>query len=150
MLQHWFSDKQSFDDQLIYFLFDRMHVVTLIGEEIEHRCKRSFVADVHVVLTGIEHELFAGLVDGVIGEMYEVVFQVFLLCPLVVFCCKAGQSFLIDVDPEWIATVDEHIDAHVELQTIDQQRVVHIELHNTRLALQLFELCEQHDSLALR
>lgn len=100
---------------MIDFLFDLLHVVALAGEEIEDSRKRAFVPDVHVVLAGIEHKFLAGLVDGVIGEMYEVVFQVLLPRLLVVLGRKTGQPFFVDVYSERIAAVDEHVDAHVEL-----------------------------------
>lgn len=122
--------------------FDELHVVALVCEQIEDSSKGPFVSDVHVVLAGVEHKFLAGLVDGIVGEMYEVVLEVFLPRPLIVLSGKARQSLLVDVDPQRVAAVNQHVDAHIELQAIDQQRVIDVELHNTDLPLQLLEICE--------
>jgi hypothetical protein len=73
----------------------------------------------HVSLTGIEDEFLIGLVDGIISEMDEIILQVLLLSLLVILSGKARQPFLVNVDADWIAAINEDVYPHIELQAVN-------------------------------
>jgi hypothetical protein len=150
VLQHGLPHQQGLHDECIDLSLYLFHIIPLACEQVVDGSEGALVADVHVVLAGIEDELLVGLIDGVVGEVDEVVLQVLLPGPLVGLGGEPGQPLLVDVDPHWVAPVDQHVDAHVELEAVDQQRVIHVQLHDARPALQLFSPREQHDSLPLR
>ena len=75
--------------------------------------------DTHIIFACIKHKFFISFIDGIIGQMYEIVLQVLFLCSLIVFCSETSQAFLVYVYSEWIAAIYKDIDPHIELQIVD-------------------------------
>jgi len=65
--------------------------------------------------------------------VHELVVQVFGPGRPVLLRGEAGQSLLVDEDPQRVDAADQHVDAHVELEAVDQVRLVEVSLHHATL-----------------
>lgn len=72
------------------------------------------MSHVHLLIAGIENKLFIIFVDGVVGQMDVVIFEIFLFGFLVSLCRKPRQSFFIHVYPDRIAAINKHVNSHIE------------------------------------
>jgi hypothetical protein len=97
-----------------------------------------FVAVAEVVGGVVVLVVGVGLVDGVVGQMHVEVIQVALGRQLVGLSRKPHQSFVVEVYSERVSASNEHIDAQIELQSLEEQRVRHILLHHAFLLLLQF------------
>lgn len=59
------------------------------------------------------------LVDGVVRQVHEKVVHVPSVGFDVGLCAKSCDSFLVDVDPQRVDSVDEDVDAQVVLEVVD-------------------------------
>ena len=70
-------------------------------------------------------------VDAVIGQVHKLVCLGLGL--VVVVSRKSGKSFFEHIDAQWVHTGYEHVDAKVELSSVDQQWVRHVLGHDGNL-----------------
>ncbi len=66
----------------------------------------------------VENEFVAVLVDGVVCEMHEEVFQVVMAGGLVGLGRKPGETFVVHVDAEGISAAEEDVDSQVEFKAL--------------------------------
>lgn len=131
-----------------------------------------------VLAVGV-HEVAAVHVEGVVGEVHEDVSQVLLAWfldneshfssgtrrdrqeewrrgYLIGLGAESRQAFLGDVDLQRLQGLDQHVEADVELELVDEQRPVDVLLHHhllglrTRHQLQLAGVPNEVDAVALR
>lgn len=77
--------------------------------------------------------------------------QVATLTLIVLLCCKAGQSILVDIDTQRIDRCEGNIDSEIELVTIDQERLAHVLAHNHGRTLWNFiDVLSDKDAFTLR
>lgn len=95
-----------------------------------------FEANIVLLLVLVLHKLFILLVDRVVRQVHISV--VFVELRRVGLGGEPRQTFLVDVDAEWLVRGHHHVDAQIKLVAIDEQGVrdvarddrclVHIEL----------------------
>jgi hypothetical protein len=103
----------------------------------------------HLLVVG--NKILGKLIQRVIGEMRQ---QILLGINIITILAggKPGQPILIDINPEWIIASNAHINSHIKLQPINQQRINNIltDHHGLLLFLKyLFRLVGDPDSLSL-
>ena len=108
------------------------------------------MAQVHLFFTCIEYKFLVVFVDGIVGEMNKIIFQVFLFCFLVGLSGKTGQTLLIDVYSHRIHTVYEHVDAHIKFKTLNEVRIVYVDLNDPCFPFYLLEIRNEANPFALR
>ena len=65
--------------------------------------------------------------------MHEHVVHVFVAGRLVCDGCKTRQAFLVHVEAKRIDAEDEHIDAQVKLEAVNEERIRNVALRNHML-----------------
>lgn len=103
----------------------------------------------HRLFTSIEYKFFIVLVDGVVCEVDVVFLQVFLFGSLVRLRGKPSQALLVNIYSNRVRPVDQNVQAHVEFETIYQERVVYIGLYNACPSFNLLDTRHQSDPLPL-
>ena len=76
--------------------------------------------DVVLGRRSVKYELFVFFVDGIVGEMLEVVAKILLVWRLVGLRREPGHTLLIDVDSQRVDPGQQNIYSQVELQRVDQ------------------------------
>lgn len=103
-----------------------------------------------VVVSRILHEVLTLLINGIIGQMHAQIVKVAADGCNVILSSKPRQAFVINIDAKWNDASDQHIYAKVELQIVDEKRLMKITLRHVVLArLKPFPVPSQEDSLAL-
>ena len=103
-----------------------------------------------VVSARVLHEVLALLVDRVVGQVHAEVVQVAAKGRYVVLCSEPRQTLFIEKDSKRDHRSDQHIDPQVELQVVQQERLVEIALRYIVLAsLVPIEVAGEEDTLAL-
>jgi hypothetical protein len=62
--------------------------------------------------------------------MHEEVVHIVPIRPNVCFCAKTGESHFVQVDPQWINTVQKNVQSEIVLQIFDDVGSVDILLDN--------------------
>ncbi len=73
-----------------------------------------FVLDKFVVL----------FVDGVVCQVHIPI--VFIELSGIALRCKAGKTFLVNIDSQWFVACDYYVDSQVKFVTIDEKWICHI------------------------
>lgn len=85
----------------------------------------ALISLVHVLVL---YEILALLVDAVVGEVsIHVLFDV---VSVIRVTCKPHQTLVIDIYFQRVKASDKNIKPQIELQAIDQQRVVNVPTDN--------------------
>ncbi len=88
------------DDDIVDLLLEQVDIFALVGHIPEHGSQSPLVPHVHVLHRRVENKLGTVLVDGVVGEVHELVVQVLGARRTVLVSSEAGQPFLVDEDAE--------------------------------------------------
>lgn len=132
-------------------LLQQRHVYSLFAHHLEHCLQGPLVPDAHVILILVEDELLVFLIDCIISEMHTHILHVFLIGRHIGFCGESAQSLSEDEDPEWVHACHQHVDAQVELESIDEVGTAEVSLdHAVLLRVDVLQLPRQEDALALR
>mmetsp|Transcript_30532 Transcript_30532/g.98377 ORF Transcript_30532/g.98377 Transcript_30532/m.98377 type:complete len:318 (-) Transcript_30532:186-1139(-) len=103
------------------------------------------------VLSPPREEGGVSLVDRVVGEVAEQVSAASLDVLIVRLRAEASESVLVEVEAEGVKGGHEHVQSHVELPAVDEQRLVDVLLHHTRArGPQALRLAHQLDPLPPR
>lgn len=65
--------------------------------------------------------------------MHEVVLQILVVRQFVRHCCEPGESFLINVDAQWINTIQQNVYTEIELEAVDEERLSDVALGDLML-----------------
>ena len=88
------------------------------------------MADIHLCLRFVEHEVRVFFVHCVVCQVHEPVIQILGPWGFIGFGRKSSQSFLIDEYSEGVDACYKHIDPQIKFKTIDEVGFVHVTLHN--------------------
>lgn len=72
-----------------------------------------------------------GLVNGIISEMNVKILQITRIGQLIFFSRKANQSLVIEINSQGVARSHQHVDSHIEFQTLIEQRISDVLLNHT-------------------
>lgn len=99
-----------------------MNVGTLGGKHAQQSTQTSLVSLFFVIrfFCIILLELGVMFVDGVVCHVHEQVLHVSSVGLLVRLSAEAGNSLLVDIDPQGIDAVQQHVNTKVVLQVVDQ------------------------------
>ena len=131
-----FSRYQSFDDYIVHFGPNQIHVDANLLEMFAESCESPFETIVISLTILVCHILVVLLVDGVICEMNKLVFLVSGRC--IAFCGKPGEAFLEHIHSQGIETSHQNINSQVKLVAIDQERIWNILLNDAAIKLPHF------------
>jgi len=67
----------------------------------------------------VHFEILIKLIDRVIGQMLED----WRLSRIVLFCCKSGKSFVVDVDSKRVEGGDDNVDSEIKFKAVEQKRI---------------------------
>ena len=84
--------------------------------------------NISLVSVLICHKILTLLIYSIIGQVHHQVAQVTANRRDILFGSKSGQPFFIDEYAQWVYACDQHINSKVELQIIDQVRLMEITL----------------------
>ena len=125
----------------MYFLLQQRHVHSLLPHHLEHCLQGSLVPDAHVVLIFVKDEFFILLVDGIVGQVHAHILHVFLIRRHIVLSGESSQSLTKDEDPQWVHACHKHIDAEVELESVDEVGAAEVSLdHAVLLRVDVLQL----------
>ena len=114
---------ECLDDQLVDALLQGSDVIASRLQYAVDLRQASLVAAARAPLVLVLPELVRELVDGVIRQVHEVVAQVLRVWQLVRNCREAGEALLVDVYAQRVDAIHEHVDAQVELESVDKEGV---------------------------
>ena len=77
-----------------------------------------------IVSARVLHEVLALLVDGVVGQMHAEIVEVASEGRDVVLRREPRQALLVNEDAQRNYTSDQHINAQIELQIVNEERFV--------------------------
>ena len=64
--------------------------------------------------------------------------------------CKPGQSFLENVDSEWLVARDEYVNSQIELVTINKQRISYVSANDRQfINIHIVNVVNKHDASSL-
>lgn len=96
------------------------------------------------------HKVFTVFVNGVVGEVHEQVTKIATHRWSILLRTKAGQSLLVNEDPQRNYRRDQHVYSQIKLQVVDQERLVQVALGYVVLArLEPVIATGQKDALSL-
>lgn len=114
----------------------------VVAEEVSESCQAPLAPKVLLVLLLALHKLGVLLVYAVVCQMLET-FVFTVGCTLVVYLgCEPAQSFLINKYSERVNSSDGHVNSEVELEAVDQERIVDVVADNQRRVL--FQFAVHH------
>mmetsp|Transcript_24968 Transcript_24968/g.71638 ORF Transcript_24968/g.71638 Transcript_24968/m.71638 type:complete len:385 (+) Transcript_24968:1608-2762(+) len=111
------------------------------------RRKAPLVAVVVLMQVLVLRKVRRALVYGVVREVPIGVLQV-LLVRAVGLGGEAGQALAVDVRAEGVVLRDEDVDPEVELEALDEQRVVHVARHHRGARGKVLDLPKEIDAPA--
>lgn len=95
---------------------------------LQNRSKASFVANVSSVSIFILDESICFFVNSVIGKVHAQVVEVAASWTLVLLCGKPGQALFVNETAQRVDSCDQNIDSQIELQAINEIRLVQVAL----------------------
>lgn len=98
------SSQDGLDDVVLDLTPIRIGTIAHLLEALEELGKRLLVAMRYVINRIVVLVVGVGLIDGVIGEVHEVVVEVGTVGELVLLSCKPDQSLIVQVDPQGVDT----------------------------------------------
>lgn len=100
---------------------------------LEYCGEASLVADIVHLGINILLKVWVLLVDGVVGQVHEQVGQIIRPGANILYSGETRKAFFIDEAAEGRSASDEHVEAQVELEIIDQVWLVNVFLGNVML-----------------
>lgn len=143
------SRNQSLDDHVVYSAENDGGVDAVLGQKLFEGSDAPFVAYVVPICVYVFNLIGGILVDGIVGEVHETVGLVVASRDGLGRGCEAHQALFLNLDFQRVYAGDYRLDAQVELEVVDQQRVGDI-LRDDEIALvgNLIELVGQKDASA--
>mmetsp|Transcript_15957 Transcript_15957/g.29216 ORF Transcript_15957/g.29216 Transcript_15957/m.29216 type:complete len:202 (-) Transcript_15957:307-912(-) len=125
-------------------------VVPLVLQHLKGRGQASLMADIVSLRVVIEYEVGVVFVDSIVGEVHAHIPQVSSTRDLVLLSSEPRKAFSMNVNSKRVAASDKHIDPHVELEVVDEERLVKVALSYESLrAVNVIEAACQKDPSSL-
>lgn len=113
--------KKRLYDYLLNLLFDSLGIfIELHVNLLPEPTQVPLMASVHTVHTGILLVVLCLFIDGLVREMHLLVSQVLNVGSTVLVGCEAAEAILVQPDAQRIHSGDQHLYAHVELESLHQ------------------------------
>lgn len=104
MLEDRLSDTESFDDQ-VFDLVDHFFTSLLTKlrcDPLEHTWHGALASNVILRFAHVRHEIFAILVNSIVGQVHKQVCEVPGLGTFIGDGCKTGQAFFVEEYTKWV------------------------------------------------
>jgi hypothetical protein len=133
---HMIDEVYAAEDRLDAYLFDLLPnllrsrqistVILHLVNQVKHTLKTTFVPDVVFACIHVPDVVLAGFVDCIVRQMHAHIVQVVFVWTLVLFSGKPGHSTFVDEAPQWTNACDQHVDAQVKLEFVDEEGLVDV------------------------
>lgn len=150
MLKLRLNRDQGFDDHVADARPKRFNIVTLLLQKPIEKGKISLASSVAILGIFVCNKIRVGLVNCIVGQMNPRATHVFRGWFLVLFRAKSDQAFFEQENPKRIAREDQNVHSHVELESLDQQRLLNVFLNDAiRVFFRIVGIFSQNDALSL-
>lgn len=81
-----------------------------------------------IVFILVLHELGTILVDRIVGQVHEQVFEVVILWGHIHLSSKPAEPFFIHINPQGINSAQEHVDSEIEFKSLNEEGFMEVPL----------------------
>ena len=152
----WLARNQCFNHDVLNLCLDFLHLLEatrslLLPDIAPYLGDTTLMRRIISILVIRLLVAFMQLINGIIGQMNVHVSHVAIFGRLVRDCRKSSEAFVKQVDLQRRHAVQQHIDAQVKLETVEEVRVLDVLLSNAViLDVHVLESFRQVDTFALR
>ena len=140
----------SLDDGLLDVVKDPRGIVAHLLYILHGKRQTALVAQVVLLAALVLNVVARRLVDRIVRQVHVEVVEVVLIGGTVLTGRQATEPLIVEENSERVHAREEHIDAQVELELIDQEWLVEVPLHHVVLIrIEVLEVARQEDAAAL-
>ena len=122
------ASNDSLHDHVFHFSHEFVRVAPFLLQDAQDSAEGPLMAPIIVIIA--MHILVGVLVQRIVGQVHERVVEVVSVRAFVLLRAKPGERHLVQVDPQRIHAIQEHVEAEVVFKFIDQVWPIDILLDN--------------------
>lgn len=106
---------------------------------------------IHILLGGVVDVLRVVFVERIVSQMNVAAIEIVIRRLVVLFGCEPCETFVIDIQSEWICPSHEYVDSKIKFELINKQWIFDILLDDILIAIEnIFDISGEKNASALR
>ena len=140
----------SLDDRLLNVVEDAGGIVAHLFDILHGKRQTALVAQVVLFAALVLNVVARRLVDRIVRQVHVEVVEVVLIGGTVLTSRQATEPLIVEKNSKRVHAREEHVNAQIKLELVDQEWLVEIPLHHVVLIrIEVLEVARQEDATAL-